>query len=72
MLSIGRDSGLPYSALFLRIRSGEPIWGLVVSSIVPALGGLVQIGSSAAFNALLGTAVILLQVSYSEQGIMVE
>ena len=66
MLALGRDRGLPRSKIFTRVRSGEPIWGLVVSTVVPLLAGMVQLGSSAAFNALLGTAVILLQVSYSK------
>jgi amino acid transporter len=66
MLSLGRDEGLPWARSWTKIRSGEPIVGLVVSSVVPILAGMVQLGSTAAFNALLGTAVILLQTSYGE------
>jgi choline transport protein len=66
MLSLGRDSGLPWSRSFTKIRSGEPYIGLIVSSVVPLLAGLVQIGATSAFNSLLGTAVILLQASYGK------
>jgi choline transport protein len=66
LLSLGRDKGLPYSAQFVKLRFGEPLWGLILSSVVASLAGLVQLGSGAAFSALLGTAVILLQTSYSK------
>jgi hypothetical protein len=57
---------LPWSRSFTKIRSGEPYIGLIVSSVVPLLAGLVQIGATSAFNSLLGTAVILLQASYGK------
>ncbi|OCF40042.1 hypothetical protein I317_06180 [Kwoniella heveanensis CBS 569] len=64
LLSLARDNVLPYPKVWCYTYRGEPIVGLAVSLLVPLSCGLVQLGSTAAFNSLLGAAVIVFQVSY--------
>ncbi|WRT67526.1 uncharacterized protein IL334_004498 [Kwoniella shivajii] len=65
LMSLGRDNVLPYAKIWSLTLRGEPIYGLVVSTAVPLICGLVQLGSSSTFNSLLGAATIVFEVSYA-------
>jgi len=45
-------------------RLGIPLWGLILSTIVDALLGLIYFGSTAAFNSFTGVATICLSCAY--------
>ncbi|KAK1925230.1 amino acid/polyamine transporter I [Papiliotrema laurentii] len=64
LLSMGRDNVLPFSKSFEIVKMGEPLVGLALSTVVAILLGLVQLGSTAAFNSLLGSATIMFQFTY--------
>lgn len=66
MLSVSRDNVLPRSQRLEMLWRGEPILGLLISTAVALLLGLVQLGSTAAFSSLLGSSVILFQITYGK------
>jgi amino acid permease (GABA permease) len=45
-------------------RLGIPLWGLVLSTVVDSLLGLIYFGSTAAFNSFTGVATICLSCAY--------
>ncbi len=45
-------------------RLGIPLWGLVLSTVVDCLLGLIYFGSTAAFNSFTGVATICLSCAY--------
>lgn len=65
LLSLGRDNALPYSSKFTVVKFGEPIYGVTLSLFVMLLCGLVQLGPSAAFNSLTGSATIMFEITYT-------
>ena len=64
--AFSRDGAIPGSALWSRIdkRFDIPLWGLVLSTVVDCLLGLIYFGSTAAFNSFTGVATICLSTSY--------
>ncbi|KAF2085829.1 amino acid permease-like protein [Saccharata proteae CBS 121410] len=64
--AFARDGAIPGSRLWKRIdkRFEIPLWGLVLSTAVDCLLGLIYFGSSAAFNSFTGVATICLSTSY--------
>lgn len=66
LLSLGRDKVMPRAEMWTHTFRGEPIYGVVLSVLVPLLCGAVQLGPSSAFNSLLGGAVIVFELSYGE------
>lgn len=65
--AFARDGAIPGSSLWSRVdqRLGIPAWGLMLSSTVCSLLGLIYFGSTAAFNAFTGVATICLSSSYA-------
>lgn len=65
--AFARDGAIPGSALWSRVDQnlGVPVWGLLLSSAVCSLLGLIYFGSTAAFNAFTGVATICLSASYA-------
>ena len=63
--SFARDNALLGSGVFKRIHPtlSVPLWSLVVNGLVVGLIGCIYLGSSAAFGAVIGTGLILQQVS---------
>lgn len=61
-----RDNALPLSNLLskVNVRYGVPLWALVLTTVVQMALGLVNLGSSSAFNAFVSVGVIALAVSY--------
>ncbi len=64
--AFARDGAIPGSRLWSTAddRFGIPLNGLILSTIVPCLLGLIYFGSTAAFNSFTGVATICLSTSY--------
>jgi amino acid transporter len=64
--AFARDGAIPFHALFAQVSPALqiPLWGLVLSTVVDCLLGLIYFGSTAAFNSFTGCATICLSCSY--------
>ena len=64
--AFARDGAIPGSRWFgtANEKLGIPLWGLVLSTVVDCLLGLIYFGSTAAFNSFTGVATICLSCSY--------
>lgn len=64
--AFARDGAIPGSRLWSRIdkRLDIPLWGLILSTLVDCLLGLIYFGSTAAFNSFTGVATLSLSASY--------
>jgi amino acid permease (GABA permease) len=65
--AFARDGAIPGSRFWKKVdaRLDVPIGGIVLSTVVDCLLGLIYFGSSAAFNSFTGVATICLSISYS-------
>ncbi|KIW37309.1 hypothetical protein, variant [Exophiala oligosperma] len=65
--SFARDSALVGSQFFGQIhpRLGVPVWSLVANAFVVLIIGCIYLGSSTAFNAFIGTSLLLQQITYA-------
>ncbi|EUC39185.1 hypothetical protein COCCADRAFT_31906 [Bipolaris zeicola 26-R-13] len=65
--AFARDGGLPFSNFFAKVhpRLGQPLNALILAATLAILFGLILIGSSSAFNALISASVVALGVSYA-------
>lgn len=67
--SFARDKAIPYSTFFGKVNhgflEGVPLNAYLLSTVIQVLLGLIFLGSSAAFNAFVGVAVICLGASYA-------
>jgi len=61
------DNGLIFSQYLSRIhpRYEVPVWSLLFNAFVVFLMGFVYLGSSTAFNALIGSGLILQQITFA-------
>ncbi|KAK3112477.1 hypothetical protein LTR53_011231 [Teratosphaeriaceae sp. CCFEE 6253] len=64
--AFARDGAIPGSRWFgtTNKRLGIPLWGLVLSTVVNCLLGLIYFGSTAAFGSFTGVATICLSCGY--------
>lgn len=63
--AFSRDAAVPGSALWSRVSpAGVPLYSLALLTLVQALLGLINLGSSAAFTAFTSAGVIALAASY--------
>ncbi|KAK3617066.1 hypothetical protein LTR56_025545 [Elasticomyces elasticus] len=64
--AFARDGAIPGSRWFgtTNKRLGIPLWGLVLSTVVDCLLGLIYFGSTAAFGSFTGVATICLSLAY--------
>lgn len=64
--AFARDGAIPGRRLFgsTNEKLGIPLWGLILSTIVDCLLGLIYFGSTAAFNSFTGVATICLSCGY--------
>lgn len=64
--AFARDGAIPGSRLWRKVstRLDVPLWGVILSTLVDCLLGLIYFGSSAAFNSFTGVATICLSTSY--------
>ncbi|WWC87420.1 uncharacterized protein L201_002309 [Kwoniella dendrophila CBS 6074] len=65
LMAFARDGMLPYGSIFMTVKLGEPIYGIILSVIIALLVGLVQFGPAAAFNSLTGGSTIFFFISYT-------
>ncbi|KAK0443480.1 amino acid transporter [Armillaria borealis] len=65
--AFARDKAIPLHTFFARVSSEKhgPVNAFLLVTVVQLLLGLIYLGSSAAFNAFVGVAVMCLQASYS-------
>ncbi|KII84149.1 hypothetical protein PLICRDRAFT_57954 [Plicaturopsis crispa FD-325 SS-3] len=65
--AFSRDNALPFPRVFAKVNAhtGVPLNAFLLSTAVQLLLGLLYLGSSAAFNAFVGVAVICLGTSYA-------
>jgi amino acid transporter len=66
--SFARDKAIPFHSTFSRVShklDGVPVYAHLLSTVIQLLLGLIFLGSTAAFNAFVGVAVICLQASYA-------
>ncbi|KAL9480983.1 hypothetical protein ACSS6W_005769 [Trichoderma asperelloides] len=66
IFAFARDGGLPASKFFARVhpRLGLPLNALILTSVVVIIFGLIFLGSSSAFNAIISASVVTLDLSY--------
>ncbi|EEP78754.1 hypothetical protein UREG_03600 [Uncinocarpus reesii 1704] len=64
--AFARDGAIPASRIWRKVnhRLDVPLMGIVLSTLVDCLLGLIYFGSSAAFNSFTGVATICLSTSY--------
>lgn len=64
--AFARDGAIPGFKLWRKVstRFDVPLWGVILSTAVDCLLGLIYFGSSAAFNSFTGVATICLSTSY--------
>jgi amino acid transporter len=66
--SFARDKAIPFHTIFSRVNhklDDVPVYAHLLSTGIQLLLGLIFLGSTAAFNAFTGVAVISLQASYA-------
>ncbi|PMD50300.1 amino acid transporter, partial [Hyaloscypha bicolor E] len=63
--AVSRDNALPYSSLWMRVshRFKMPLNAMCLSGTVVSLYGLIFLGSTAAFSAMVSAAIVFLQTS---------
>ncbi|KAF7554873.1 hypothetical protein G7Z17_g2594 [Cylindrodendrum hubeiense] len=66
MWAFARDQGLPFSKFISIVdkKRSIPTVAIIVTTVILMLLGLINIGSTTAFNAILSLAVVSLQISY--------
>ena len=64
--AFARDNALPLSHIWSKVNEerGTPIWALALTTLVEMLLGLINLGSTSAFNAFVSVGVIALATSY--------
>lgn len=65
--SLARDDALLFSKFIGRVHPTwqVPVWALIVNNFVVFIIGFIYLGSSTAFNAFIGTGLILQQATYA-------
>ena len=64
--AFSRDNGLPFSKYLSRVNSGKaiPMNAIILTTVAAMLLGLINIGSSAAFYAIVGVTTVALYFTY--------
>ncbi|GAB0138491.1 hypothetical protein EsDP_00006726 [Epichloe bromicola] len=67
IFAFARDGGLPASRFFARVhpRLGLPLNALILTSVIVILFGLIFLGSTSAFNAIISASVVAFDLSYA-------
>lgn len=65
--AFARDRAIPLSRIWSRVNEhlGVPVWSLVLVTVVQMLLGLINLGSSSAFQAFVSVGVIALAAAYA-------
>ncbi|OOO12394.1 amino acid transporter [Aspergillus oryzae] len=66
LMAMGRDGGLPASPFFSRVhpKLNVPLNALYLTFAVITVFGLIFLGSSSAFNAIISSSVVMLDIAY--------
>ncbi|CRG88292.1 Peroxisomal biogenesis factor 6 [Talaromyces islandicus] len=66
IFAFGRDGGLPASPFFSQVhrKLGVPLNALYLTTVLVIIFGLIFLGSSSAFNAIISVSVVALDLSY--------
>ncbi|QMW44888.1 hypothetical protein G4B11_008308, partial [Aspergillus flavus] len=66
IFAFARDKGLPFSSTlaYVHPKSKTPIWSILSSTVVTVLLSLINIGSTAAFNAIASLAIASMLTTY--------
>ncbi|GAB1197249.1 hypothetical protein APSETT444_006541 [Aspergillus pseudonomiae] len=66
IFAFARDKALPFSSTFAYVhpQSKTPIWAILSSTLVTVLLSLINIGSTAAFNAIASLAIASMLTTY--------
>lgn len=66
LIAFARDGGLPFSRIFARVHKklDVPLEALGLTVLVVLIFGLIFLGSTSAFNAIVSASVVALGVSY--------
>ncbi|KAK9237334.1 amino acid/polyamine transporter I [Lipomyces kononenkoae] len=64
--ALARDNGLPFSNVFARIHKGtsQPLNSIILGTVVVLVYGLLYIASSVAFNSIVGSSIMFLNITY--------
>jgi len=64
--AFARDGGLPFSRVFAKVHTGldVPVNSLILTTALVLIFGLIFLGSSTAFNAIVAASVVALGASY--------
>ncbi|KID91737.1 gaba permease [Metarhizium guizhouense ARSEF 977] len=67
IFAFARDGGLPASKFFAKVhtRLRLPLNALILTSVIVILFGLIFLGSTSAFNAIISASVVALDLSYA-------
>lgn len=65
--SLGRDNAFLYSGRLGSIHPGlgVPVWALIFNAVIVGVIGVLYVASTTAFNAIIGTCLILVQGAYA-------
>lgn len=71
--SLGRDNAFLFSNFLGRVHPTlqVPIWALIFNNFVVFIIGFIFLGSSTAFNAFIGSGLVLQQVTYAFPAVLV-
>ncbi|KAI9808499.1 MAG: hypothetical protein M1827_007204 [Pycnora praestabilis] len=66
MWAFARDNGLPFSRYLAKVepRTALPLYSIALSTLISLLLGLINIGSTAAFNAIVSLIIAATLISY--------
>ncbi|KAJ8098807.1 amino acid/polyamine transporter I [Lipomyces tetrasporus] len=64
--ALARDNGLPFSRVFARIHKGtsQPLNSIILGTVLVVIYGLLYIASSVAFNSIIGSCIMFLNITY--------
>ncbi|KAE8151693.1 amino acid/polyamine transporter I [Aspergillus avenaceus] len=67
IFAFSRDGGLPASRVFAHVhkRLGLPVNALALTTVIVMIFGLIYLGSTSAFNAIVSSSVVALDLSYA-------
>ncbi|KAK9387739.1 amino acid/polyamine transporter I [Lipomyces mesembrius] len=64
--ALSRDNGLPFSDVFARIHKGtsQPLNSIILGTVLELIYGLLYVASSVAFNSIIGSSIMFLNITY--------
>ncbi|KAF4440352.1 hypothetical protein F53441_12300 [Fusarium austroafricanum] len=64
--AFARDNALPFSSTLAKVepRTNMPVWSITITSLISCIIGLINLGSSVVYNAIVSVAISGLYASY--------